>query len=137
MAFISKTDLTTIIYLEDIDVITEGDDTKVDSAIAAGIGEAQSYCDRFDVVTLFGRTGTDRDPILFESCKALACWFLVAACPANQNTKDIRERANDARTWLSRVQNGKLKPVNWPPKPPDQNSNLFHVSSYDKRINNY
>lgn len=137
MAFLTKTDLTTIIYEEDIDVMTEGDDTKVTGHINTAITEATGYLDRYDTPTLFAREGDEKDPLLMESCKAIACWYLVAACPANQNTKDITERANVARLWLSRVQAGKVKPVGWPLKTEPTKSTYFHASSLPKRRNNY
>jgi phage gp36-like protein len=136
MAFIEKEDLTSIIYEEDIDVMTEGDDTKVNSAIAAAIAEAKGYMDRYDHDTLFARTDIDRDPLLVETCKAIACWYLCAACAANQNIKDIRDRANDGRAWLSKVQKATIKPVNWPYKSPAELNTFFHVASFPKRNNN-
>lgn len=135
--FLTKTDLTTMMYAEDIEAITEGDDTKVDSCIASAVAEAQGYCDRYDIGVLFGRAGSQRDPILAESCKALACWYLIALCPPNQDTKDVKDRATDARTWLGKVQAGKVKPVNWPYIIPEEKNTFFHVTSYDKRENNY
>jgi phage gp36-like protein len=136
MAFLVKEDLTSIIYADDIDVITVGDDTKVVGAINAAISEAKAYMNRYDTEVLFARSDIDKDPLLMETCKALACWYLCAACAANQNIKDIRDRANDGRAWLAKVQNGKSTPVNWPLKSEPEKNTFFHVSSYTKRTNN-
>lgn len=135
MPFLTKADLTSIIYEEDINVITEGDDSKVTSAIDAATGEASGYMDRYDIDGVFALN--PKDPILFESCKAIACWYLIAACPANQNTKDIKERVSDARTWLLRVQSGKIKPRGWPSIAPPEKATFFHMSSNPKRGNHF
>ena len=137
MAFLEKADLTSIIYLEDIDVITEGDDTKVQSAIDVGIAEAYTYLAKYDIPTLFARVPPLRDPVLFESCKAIAVWYLVKLCPANQDTKEITEGARVARSWLKRIQAGDAVPYNWPLVPAPDLDTFFHVASFPKRINNF
>lgn len=136
MPFLTKQDLADIIDLEDIDVITDDDDTIVDNCIKAAITEAKGYMDRYDYDELFARTDIDQDPLLRISCIALACWYLCKKCAANQNTKDINEGAEAARAWLTKVQNGKTKPVDWPYKPTLEQNTFFHVSSYHKRNNN-
>lgn len=135
--FLTKTDLTNIIYQEDMDAITEGDDTKVDAAMNAAVAEAQSYLDRYDVATLFGTTGTDRDPILLECCISIACAYLIRLCPANQSVKEVKENAADARAWLTRVQSARATPVGWPLKADPTLNTFFHTSSLPKRINHF
>lgn len=137
MPFLVKADLTSIIYEEDIDTITEADDSKVTSAINAAISEAQSYLDRFDVATLFGTTGTDRDPMLLESCVSIACAYLIRLCPANQSVKEVKENAADARTWLTRVQAARATPLGWPLKSNPELSTFFHTASQPKRRNHF
>lgn len=136
--FLTKTDLTSIIYEEDIDTITEGDDSKVDSAIGAAIDEAQECLSRFDIPTIFAKTGADRHHLLLESCKAIACWYLVKLCPANQSTKEIIEGATFARQWLDKINNGKKPGIGFPlkPEPPTGLNTFFHASSFEKRHNN-
>jgi len=137
MAFIVKADLTSIIYEEDIDVITESNDAIVQNAIDVGIAEAYTYLAKFDIPTLFAAVPPFRDPVLFESCKAIAVWYLVKLCPANQDTKEITEGARVARAWLKRIQDGSAVPYNWPLAPVADLDTFFHVASFPKRINNF
>lgn len=93
--------------------------------------------DRYDTDILFARTDLDKDPILVGHCIALAVYWLCKLCAANQNTKDIKEGADEARRWLSLVQAGKRTPLNWPLKLTPGSDTFFHVSSYCKRTNNF
>ncbi|QEM13470.1 phage protein Gp36 family protein [Mucilaginibacter rubeus] len=139
MAFISKDDLTSLMYEEDMDAITEGKDEEITGdtgAIAIGITEAKGYLNRFDTAVLFAREENERDPLLVETCKSLALYYLTKKCAPNQNVKDIRAAANDARIWLAKVQSGKLTPIGWPLKAAPEANTFFHVSSYPKRKNN-
>ena len=137
MPFITKTDLTDSMYLEDIDTITENDDTKVDRAIGKAIGEAKFYFDRYDTDILFARTDPERDILLVGHCTALAVWWLCKLCPANQGTKDITEGAETARRWLKLVQAAKGTPENWPLKTEPERNTFFHVGGFPKRVNNF
>jgi hypothetical protein len=139
MSFLSKADLSTLMFEEDMNIITEGNDDDIIGSmgcIAVGITEAKGYLNRFDTDILFGRQDDARDPLLLESCKCLALVVLTRKCPPNQNIKDIRTAANDARIWLAKVQNAKLTPPGWPLKTTPGNDTFFHVSSYPKRLNN-
>ena len=139
MPFLTKLELSSLMYVEDMDVITEDNDLEIEGptgCIAVGITEAMGYLNRFDTTELFGRENEARDPLLMEVCKSLALVFLVRKCAPNQNIKDIRQAAADSRTWLGKVQSGKLTPVGWPLKQGPQASTFFHVSSYPKRRNN-
>ncbi|WP_121812784.1 hypothetical protein [Mucilaginibacter kameinonensis] len=137
MPFLTKADLTTDIYTEDIDAITEGNDDDVTAAINKAIAEAQGYFDRYDVDALFARTGDERDPILIGSLTAMALQWLTRKCPANQNVKQIREDATTARVWLRRVQAAEVKPRGWPLIAPPEKATFFHMSSNPKRGNHF
>jgi hypothetical protein len=114
MSFITKEDLTSVIFEESIDVITRGDDTKVQDAIYTAVTQAARYLLRFDTDVIFAATGEEREKYsdLVTYIKNIAKWHLVTVCNAavDMETTDSRYKAS-----LSELQKlGKITPKGWP-----------------------
>jgi hypothetical protein len=135
MAFLEKSDLTSIINADDLDAITEGEDSIITGAINAAIDRAKKYLSRFDTDALFNATGDARDFDLLEICKSLAMPIICKSAAPNQNIKDIKKAATDAKRDLEKMQDGTI-PTGWPLKSDPKISTFFHVVSNPKRRNN-
>lgn len=137
MSFITKTEFSTHVYEENVDVITRGDDTKLNDAINAAISEASGYMSRYDHTTLFAATGTERDPILMMHVKDIAKWHFVNLCNASVDLELALSRYKLAIAWFDKVQSGKIV-TEWPAAPTDQSpSTTWHIASNTKRGNYY
>lgn len=119
MAFITKTDMYSHIYEEDINVIdrTSDTDSALSKAILGGIAEAQGYLSKYDIDFLFGQTGDDRDPILKLQVGNLIAFHFIGLCNANVNYAVIEDRYTKASTWFDRIQKNRISPYGWPPRP--------------------
>lgn len=117
-------------------IVSQGDNTKLQDAIDAAIAEAKGYCSRFLLDPLFDNVA-EPDAVLLLHLKNMAKWhFLVLANPAI-DYEDALNRYERAIAWLKEVQNGKVVPVNWQPAIPEDKSTFFHVSSNRKRGNHF
>lgn len=105
MAFITKTDLYPFILQDELDEITRGDDTFVESAISAAVAEMRTYLyDSYDVDTIFAKTGNDRHALLVNFAADIAIWFLIARSQAGQAIDDRKARYDRAVAWLKQAQ---------------------------------
>lgn len=139
MSFITKQELTSHIYEENMDVISRDDDQKVTDAIDSAVSEAKTYLNRFDVETLFARTGSDRDPILVLYIKDIAKWHFIPNCNAGVDYTAALDRYEKAIEFLKRIQNPKAGvPLGWPVfTEPEGIDTPFHIMSNHKRGNYY
>lgn len=108
MAFLTKSDLESHLYEENIDVITREDDDLVTAAIDAAIGEAKGYLGAYDTESIFGETGSSRNALLLLFCKDIAVWHLVVLCNAGADLALRQDRYERAITWLKGVQKGDI-----------------------------
>ena len=77
MAFIDKTDLVGSIRENVLDNITSFDDSKLDGAINFAVGLMSGHLNaRYDVVNIFNKTGTNRDPVIVDYCVDIALYRL-------------------------------------------------------------
>ena len=108
--YLTKTELATHLNLDTVDIITEGDDAKVQAAIDGGISEAKGYLNDFDKDSIFLQTGASRHPLLLTFVKDIAVWHLIVLSNY-QADKEFREkRYNRAVSWLRSVQKGDVIP---------------------------
>ncbi len=110
MAFITKKELSTHLYTENIDTISRENDTLITAAIDGAIIEAKGYLSAYDIDTIFTAEGNYRNALLLIFLKDIAVWhFLVLS---NAGTElDLREkRYNRAIKWLKDVQKGNITP---------------------------
>lgn len=110
MAYLEKSDLSTHLYGENIDVITRSDDTLVSAAINAAISEAKGYLSAYDIDTIFATTGTGREELLLTFIKDIAVWHLIVLCNAGTEQQLRQDRYERAVSWLKEVQKGNISP---------------------------
>lgn len=138
MSYITKEEFTTHVYEENQQVISRGDDTKVDTALSAAISEATGYLSRFDTDSLFAATAENRDPILIMYLKDIAKWHFFNISNAGGDIELAKERYDMAIKWLDKVQSGRVTPKGWPyPEGDNLPVPSFIISSRPKRGNYY
>lgn len=109
--FITKEEIKTHLYDYQVDQITDNDDTIVVSAIDTAVAEVKAYlANRYDVETIFSKTGSERSALVVEHVKVCAVYHLLLLC----NVDAIYERYEQAydRTiaFLKQVADGLLSP---------------------------
>jgi hypothetical protein len=133
-------DFNTHIYPELIEAIErqESEAPKLETAIRAAILQAKGYLSRFDIPTLFGAEGEERDEFLLKLLKDMAVWNFILIANPNINTEFHRVLFEDAIKELGKIQSGKVVPYGWPPAvDPESNSTFFHVRSNPRRGTSY
>lgn len=155
MAFIlTKEELYTHIYQENIDTITRDQDSIVEKAIQAGIAEAQAYLARFNIALLLptvspadwptwsAPAGFFNDLNLLNKVKDLAAWHLIKLANPNIHLDLFRQSYEDAIEWFKQVQKGQASPYGWParvddPDTPYIEGGPIQWASNPKRSNYY
>lgn len=140
MSFITREDLTSHIYDYKIDVITQGDDTKLDDAIKAAESQAKRYLSRFNIDEIFAAEGDDRDKYfdLILYIKDLAKWHLLRVSNAGVDLSLAKECYNDAIDELEKIQRGRAVATDWPlAESEDTPNQSFQIRSNKKRGNYY
>ncbi len=111
MRFITKDDLISQLKAEVVDFISESDDDVVNAAIDASIEEAKGYLSDYDIDTIFGAAGTDRNPIILLYTKDLAVWHFINLANPNIDIAFRETRYRLAIEWLEKVQSRKTNPA--------------------------
>ena len=111
MPFITKDDLISHLKAEVVDFISESDDDVVNAAIDASIEEAKGYLSDYDIDTIFGAAGTDRNPIILLYTKDLAVWHFINLANPNVDIAFRETRYRLAIEWLEKVQSRKTNPA--------------------------
>lgn len=133
-------DFNTHIYPELIEAIErqEEEAPKLETAIKAATIQAKGYLSRFDIQTLFGAEGDERDEFLLKLLKDMAIWNFIIIANPNINTEFHRVLYEDAIKELGKIQAGKVVPFGWPPAVnPESDSTFFHVKSNPRRGTSY
>jgi len=110
MSFLTKDELGSHLYSENIDVITREDDTIVVAAIDAATQEAKGYLGAFDKDSIFAAEGEARNALLLTFVKDIAAWHLINLCNAGSDMKLRQDRYERAIAWLKDVQKGNVSP---------------------------
>lgn len=110
MAFLTPNELKTHLYAENVDVITQNDDTILTAAIDAAVQEAKGYLGGYDVNAVFAATGEDRNSLLLIFVKDIAVWHFVNLCNAGTDLSLRQDRYERAIDWLKAVQKGNVTP---------------------------
>jgi len=102
--FIEKIDLLTVFHFRELEEISEGDDTVIDAMLYAAVDEMRAYLsDNYDITTIFGKTGTDRNKMLVRIGCDIAAYHLIAGDVAGQDREDRKERYDRSIAWLKMV----------------------------------
>jgi len=110
MSYLSKSEISTHLYIDNVDVITRGDDTIVTAAIDAAISEAKGYLSAFDRTAIFAAEADARNALLLTFVKDIAAWHLLNLCNAGSDLKLRQDRYERAVEWLKQVQKGNVSP---------------------------
>jgi phage gp36-like protein len=108
--WISKQELKTHMDIDDIDVITGGDDTIITAAIDGAVSEAKSYLGSYDSDTIFNTSGSSRHALLLTFVKDIAVWHLIVLSNYKADLEFREKRYNRAVAWLKAVQKGDATP---------------------------
>jgi len=133
--FVSKSELSSHMHLDTLDVITEGDETIVDAAIDSAVSEAKGYLSDYDTAIIFSATGSERHPLLVTFVKDLAVWHLVVLSNYSADIELREKRYNRAIEWLKAVQKGIVVPDL--PRPVDSSPKSILYGSNPKRTQQY
>lgn len=106
------------IYGWQIDQITEGDDTILDTAMAAAEEEVRSYLTgnnmrewsdgrlQYDVEAIFTAQNEDRHPLILKHCITVAKWWLVDLCNADIIMEQAKDRYDRSVSWMKDLAKG-------------------------------
>lgn len=108
--YLSKSEISTHLYSENVEAITRGDDTIVSAAIDAAISEAKGYLSAFDRTAIFGAVAGERNALLLTFVKDIASWHLINLCNAGSDSQLREHRYDRAVEWLKAVQKGNVSP---------------------------
>lgn len=136
MSYVTTDEIKTHLYEEQIDVITAGDDTILQSAIDAAISEAKGYLRAFDIAAEFNKTGIQRNSLLIIFLKDIAVWHFINICNVNTDLSLRLERYKRAIDWLKAVQKGDVVP-DLEPLAEEKKTGVILFSSNQKRDNHY
>jgi phage gp36-like protein len=136
MSYVTVEEIKTHLYEEQIDVITNGDDTILQSAIDAAQSEAKGYLRAFDISAEFEKSGSNRNSLLIIFLKDIAVWHFINICNINTDLSLRLERYKRAIDWLKAVQKGDVAP-DLEPLPEDRKTGVILFNSNPKRDNHY
>jgi len=136
MSYVTIEEIKTHLYEEQVDVITSGDNTILQSAIDAAISEAKGYLRAFDIATEFSKTGDARNSLLIIFLKDIAVWHFVNICNVNTDLGLRMERYKRAIDWLKAVQKGDVVP-DLEALPEDKQTGVILFNSNPKRDNHF
>lgn len=109
MAYITKEDITKSLHAEYLDEITRGDDLIINASIDASIIEMKGYLlARYDVASIFSKSGDNRNALLVEFCVDIAIYNIIDIDRPGIIMEDRRERYKRAIDWLKQVNNGNI-----------------------------
>ncbi len=136
MAFLEKNELRTRDRIELIDAITESDDTIIDLVIDESIALMKSYLNgRFDVETIFAKTGDDRSNVILTFLKDIVTYRLYQIVSV-EVTQTVKDGYNNAMEWLKMSAKKEIVPDL--PKTADQTTyGPILYGSNTKRDNHY
>lgn len=134
MAFLTKEEINTVMYGYQVEQITEGDDTIIDSALAIAIEEVRGYLtfnDKkewndgrpiYDVEAIFNATGVDRNPLILQYVKVCAKWHIVLLCNADIIYETAKEAYDRVTKMLEKIQAGEINISALPKMDPEDES---------------
>lgn len=140
MAYLSIAEIKTHLYEGVVNKISRDDDTIVQSAIDAGIAEAQGYLSAYDTTAIFAAEGAARNQIILLFIKDMVVWhYIQLANPAVE--MDLRlKRYEQATKYFEKVQSGKATPqlpYAAEPANPGDGNNYIKYGGVEKRQNNF
>ena len=125
--FINKEDLGNVLYVYQLDQITDGNDDIVAQACAAAVEEANSYLTAnintntwldgrilYDVDAIFSAAGNDRHSLIVQHCCTLAKWHIAELCNADFIYEKAKDRYDRAIDWFTKIAKGTINLTSLP-----------------------
>ncbi len=122
-------ELRSVMYSYQLQTIIENDNTIAVMAINSAVSEMKSYLNPsnqkqwqdgrplYDVNKIFGVTGDDRDPLILELCKDIACYRICRLANVDIIHEHVKERYDRVIDWLEKVAGLKGAPTLAPDLP--------------------
>jgi len=110
MSYITPDEITTHLGVEQIEAISDGDETMLTAAIDAATQEAKGYLKAYDIAAELAKTGSQRNALLMIFIKDIAVWHFVNICNVNTSMELRQDRYERAIAWLKAVQKGEVLP---------------------------
>ena len=133
MSYIQPAELTTHLGVEQIEAISDGDETMLAKAISAAIIQATGYLSGYDVEAEFTKAGDQRNDLLVLWVKDIAVWHFINICNVNTSIELRAKRRDDAISDLRKIQKGEMV-INLTVKSAGENL-PYKVTSNPKRNN--
>lgn len=108
--WITKDELKTHMDIDNIDVITGGDDTLVASAVDGAVSESKGYLGSYNTTSIFAATGTARHALLLIFIKDIAVWHLIKLSNYKADLEYRGKLYDRAISWHKSVQKGEVTP---------------------------
>lgn len=120
MALIDKTDILQDIESVELESITGGDDTIIDTAIDDAETMSKNFIrHKYDVAILFAKVGGSRDSDLVMAVRSLALFNLSTRLSPNTIPENRMTNMESAKQFLGKVRTGFLN-TTWDELVPDQ-----------------
>ncbi len=137
--FISQDELKTNMRPEEVNLLSRGDSTLVDSAISRAIDLTKGYLSRFDTDQIFGATGAQRSDLVVGLVKDIATYYLCTLGGVGADYDRKRDVYDAAISSLRDIQRGEASfglPEKANPEEPGK-SGLVYFSSNRKRTQHF
>ena len=108
--YLQPHEITTHLGQEQIEAISDGDETMLMTAIDAAVQEAKSYLKAYDITAEMQKQAGERNPLLVIFIKDIAVWHFVNICNVNTRMELRQDRDERAVAWLRAVQKGEVLP---------------------------
>lgn len=130
MQFLTKDDILKLIDIDTLDVLTDEDDTRLDTTEDTAIQEMTTYLNtRYDTTEIF--TGTEKNSLIVMYLTDIILYHLHSRI-APDNIPELRvNRYTNARDWLEKAADGFTSPL-LPAKAADKNIPLRSGNSSPK-----
>lgn len=113
--FLEIDEMKSVLYEYQMDEIAEGDEQIIDDGILAGVSEVKSYFTAsnqrqwqdgrpiYDVKTIFGVTGSDRDAWVLRMCKTVAAYNICELSNLDVIYQHVKDRYDNVIKTLEKI----------------------------------
>lgn len=134
--YVLPAEITTHLGADQIEAISDGDDTILQAAIDAAIAEAKGYLRAYDIAAELEKEDAARNALLVIFVKDIAVWHFVNICHVNTSLELRQDRYERAIAWLKAVQKGEVKP-DLSELPVESQAAIISYNSNTKRENHF
>lgn len=140
--FINQDDYNSVIHQEILEAVIRNDYTILEVIEEQAISEMSGYlASRYDVDSIFDKTGDDRNSLILMFAKDITLYHLHAIYNPVKFPMIRKDRYEQAIEWLRQVRDGEINPTGLPLASNDDGDQgaqaNFEMSSNTKRINHY